>query len=114
MFGNKPLSLGRVYDTITIREGGEKLVLHVNNDPSRIVLGLNQAQKRLKSIDENTTQEERLEIARFFAGVIFGEEQTEKLLEFYYGDPSCVISISGKYFAERLSKIISKAQKQAK
>ena len=112
MFGKKSLSLGRVYDTVKITEGGETLVLHVNNDPSRIVIGLNEAQKRLQSIDENTTEEERAEIARFFSSVIFGDEQTKKLFDFYYGDPMCVISIASKYFSERLAKKITKAQKR--
>lgn len=112
MFGNKSLSLGRIYDTVRITEGGSSLVLHVNNDPSRIVIGLNEAQKRLQSIDENTTEEEKTEIARFFASVIFGDEQTQKLFDFYYGDPMCVIGISSNYFSKRLAKKITKAQKK--
>lgn len=114
MFGNKDLSLGRVYDTVTIREGGSKLKLHVNNDPNRIVLGLNEAQKRLKSIDENTPAEERTEIAKFFAGCIFGDDQAQELLDFYYGDAMCVVSICGKYFSERLAKKITEAQKKSR
>ena len=114
MFGKKELTLNRVYDTITIKEGGERLVLHVNGDPNRIVIGLNEAQKRLKSIDENTTDEEKAEIARFFASVIFGDEQTQKLFDFYYNDAMCVISIASKYFSQRLAKKISEAQKKAK
>lgn len=114
MFGNNTLTLGRVYDTVTIREGGEKLKLHVNADPSRIVVGLSQAQKRLVTINEETTDEERKEIALFFAGVIFGEEQAQKLLDYYYGDSSCVVAVCGQYFAKRLSKLITKAQKKTK
>ena len=114
MFRKKDLSLGRVYDTISIREGSERLVLHVNNDPNRIVIGMNESQKRLKSIDKDTTDEERAEIARFFASVIFGDEQTQKLFDFYYGDAMCVISIASKYFSERLAKKIIEAQKKAK
>lgn len=114
MFGNKDLSLGRVYDTISIREGSDKLILHVNGDPNRIVIGLNEAQKRLKSIDKDTTDEEKAEIARFFASVIFGDDQTQQLFDFYYGDAMCVITIASKYFAQRLAKKISEAQKKAK
>ena len=114
MFGNNTLTLGRVYDTVTIREGGEKLNLHVNADPSRIVVGLSQAQKRLVTINEETTDEERKEIALFFAGVIFGEEQAQKLLDYYYGDSSCVVAVCGQYFSRRLSKLITKAQKKTK
>ena len=112
MFGNNTLSLGRVYDTVTIREGGEKLTLHVNADPSRIVVGLSQAQKQLVTIDENTTDEEREKIALFFASVIFGEEQAQKLLDYYYGDSSCVVAVCGQYFSKRLSKLITKSQKR--
>lgn len=114
MFRNKPLSLGRVYDTVTIKEGGEKLTLHVNSDPSRIVVGLAQAQKRLVTINEETSDEEREEIAMFFASVIFGEEQARKLLDYYYGDSSCVVAVCGQYFAKRLSKLITKSQKKLK
>ena len=112
MFGNNTLSLGRVYDTVTIREGGEKLTLHVNAYPSRIVVGLSQAQKQLVTIDENTTDEEREKIALFFASVIFGEEQAQKLLDYYYGDSSCVVAVCGQYFSKRLSKLITKTQKR--
>ena len=114
MFGKKSLSLYRVYDTVKVREGGETLTLHVNSDPARIIAGLNQAQKMLKSIDKDTSAEEKTEIAMFFAGVIFGDNQAQALLDFYYGDSLCVISICSKYFADRLGKKISAAQKKAK
>ena len=114
MFGNNSLSLNRVYDNIKIREGSETLSLHVNNDPARIVAGLNEAQKRLKSIDQDTSEESRKEIALFFAAAIFGEEQAKQILDFYYGDSYCVISICSKYFSERLAKKITEAQKKAK
>lgn len=114
MFRKNTLTLDRVYDTIRITEGGETLTLHVNSDPSRIVVGLAQAQKRLVTITEETPDEEREEIARFFSGVIFGEEQTQKLFDFYYGESSCVVAVCGQYFAKRLSKLISKAQKKTK
>lgn len=112
MFGKNTLSLGRVYDTITIREGSEKLTLHVNADPSRIVVGLAQAQKQLVTINEETTDEERKQIALFFAGVIFGEEQAQALLDYYYGEAACVVAVCGQYFSKRLSKLITKVQKK--
>ena len=112
MFRKNTLTLGRVYDTIKIREGGETLTLHVNSDPSRIVVGLAQAQKQLVTITEETSDEEREKIAMFFAGVIFGDEQARKLLDFYYGESSCVVAVCGQYFSKRLSKLISKAQKR--
>ena len=112
MFGKNTLTLGRVYDTVKITEGGETLKLHVNSDPSRIVVGLAQAQKRLVTINEETPDDEREEIALFFATVIFGEEQARKLLDFYYGESACVVAVCGQYFSKRLSKLITKAQKR--
>ena len=112
MFQNKPLSLNRVYDTVSIKEGNQKLILHVNADANRLVVALSQAQKRLQTINENTTDEERADISRFFATAIFGEEQTQRLFDYYYNDAGCVIAICGKYFAERLGKLITKAQKK--
>lgn len=114
MFGKNTLSLHRVYDTVTINENGSKLTLHVNADPSRLVVGLSQAQKQLVTIDAETPDEEREKIALFFAGVIFGEEQAKKLLEYYFGDSSCVVAVCGQYFANRLTKLITKAQKKRK
>ena len=114
MFGKNTLTLGRVYDTVNVTEGGKTLTLNVNSDPSRLVVGLSQAQKRLATITKDTPDEERDEIARFFSEVIFGEEQTEKLCAFYYGDWSCVVAICGKYFAQRLGKLITKQQKKMK
>lgn len=113
MFGKYTLSLGRVYDRIVIREGKEKLELHVDADPNRMVAGLDQAQRQLKTITEETTDEEQRKIALYFAGVIFGAEQANKLMEYYHGDGACVVSVCGKYFADRLGKIIIKAQKKA-
>jgi hypothetical protein len=114
MFRKHTLSLNRVYDTVTIREGGKTLTLHVNADANRLVVGLAQAQKRLMTIDENTPDDEREEISRFFSDTIFGAEQTQELFDYYYGDASCVIAICGTYFSERLSKLISKAQRKIK
>lgn len=112
MFGNNTLTLGRVYDTVVIKEGGQQLTLHVNSDPSRMVVGIDQARNRLHTITAETSDEELKDIALFFAGVIFGNEQGQKLLDFYYGDSSCVVAVCGKYFADRLSKKITKAQKK--
>lgn len=107
------LSLNRVHDTVRIREGGETLLLRVDADPLRIVAGLNRAQESLKSIDENTTAEDQARIARFFAGVIFGDKQADELMTFYRDDSACVINVCGRYFADRLAGLITRAQKKA-
>ena len=107
------LSLNRVHDRIKINEGAESLVLVVDGDPMRMVAGILQAQKLLQAIDENSTDEQTHNAAQYFAEVIFGKEQTAKLFDFYRDDAGCVVSVCGKYFKERLSKMLDKAQRKA-
>lgn len=108
------LSLNRIHDRVRITEGDERMDLRVDADPMRMVAGLNEAQRRLKTITDDTTTEEMREIATYFAGVMFGADQAAALLEFYHDDAACVINVCGKYFSDRLSKLIAKAQKRMK
>lgn len=110
------LTLNRVHDTITIKEQGDEIRLVVNADPMRIVAGLNNAQKKLTALAENkdATADETMDAAKFFASVIFGAEQAEKLVAFYGDDAGCVITACGQYFRQRLAGIIAKAQKKTK
>ena len=55
-----------------------------------------------------------LKAARYFAGVIFGSDQAEKLIDFYHGDGLCVINLCAKYMTGRLNKLIAKVQKKSK
>lgn len=114
MFGKYTISLNRVHDTVRIREGGEALELRVDADPMRMVAGLNTAQKMLRELDADAADEKARDAARYFAGVIFGEEQAEKLWEFYRGDGACVVSVCGQYFTRRLHRLIERAQKRAR
>ena len=107
------ISLNRVHDKIRIREGDETLVLKVDADPLRMVAGIMQAQKILQAIDDNSTEEQRHNAAQYFAEVIFGPKQAQELREFYHDDTACIINVCGKYFSERLSKLIDKAQRKA-
>lgn len=109
------ITMNRVHDTVTVREGGDKLTLIVNGDAQRMVAGLTRAQRRMKEISEGEpSPEQTKDIALFFAGVIFGNEQAEKLMHFYADDPGSVISICGKYFRERLADKITAMQKKMK
>ena len=108
------LSLNRVHDKVRINEGDEHLLLKVDADPVRMVAGILQAQKILQAIDDNSTEEQRHDAAEFFCGCIFGKEQTAQIFDFYHDDTGCVINVCGRYFAERLSKLIDKAQRKAK
>jgi hypothetical protein len=107
------VTLNRVHDIVRIREGGDSLRLIVDGDPMRMVAGLNEAQKILKAIDTETTDEEKLKAAEYFAEVIFGKEQAKQILDFYRNDSLCVINLCGTYFRDRLGKLIEKAQKKA-
>ena len=108
------LSLNQVHDKITIREGEERLTLTVSGDSMRMVAGLNKAQQKMVALKDDSTEEDIKEAAEFFASVIFGKEQAKKLIEFYADDPSCVISVCGQYFRERLALKIAKVQKKMK
>ena len=110
------ITLNRVHDVLTVREGNEKLSLTVDGDSMRIVAGLNVAQQKMNEITakEDPTETEIREAAETFATVIFGKEQTEKLFAFYNNDPGCVISICGQYFKNRLAARIAKVQRRLK
>ena len=113
MFG-RTITLNRVHDSITIKEGQERLKLVVNGDAMRMVAGLNKAQKRMLALKDDTPEDEVKETAKYFASVIFGDEQAGKMMEFYADDPGCVINVCGQYFRERLAERIAKAQKKMK
>ena len=108
------ISLNRVYDTVKIKEGGNSLILKVNADSRQVVTELTAVQKRLQAMTDSTPGDERHEVCMQFATVIFGAEQAKELSEFYGNDDSCLLGICGKYFADRLSKLISSAQKKMK
>ena len=106
------MSLHRVHDRVQITEGGEKLNLYVDSDPARMVAGLAQAQKMLQGLTNDSTEEEQRSAAEYFAQAIFGKDQAEQLMAFYLKDAGCVINVCGRYFNQRLGRLITKAQKK--
>jgi ABC-type hemin transport system substrate-binding protein len=106
------MTLNRVHDDVEIREGGDSLILHVEADPDRVVAGLNERSRRMKTLTNDSTEDDFTEAARFFASVIFGAEQAEKLLEFYHKDANCVMRACSEYFTRRLSHMITDIQKK--
>ena len=115
MFGKGyKITLNRVHDVVTIREGDESVKLTVNGDSMRMVAGLNKAQKKMLELDDNATDEQVKECAEYFAAVIFGKEQAAQLMAFYADDPGCVISVCGQYFKNRLAGKIAAVQKKLK
>lgn len=99
-----------VSDKVTFRNVDRVLNLTVRADGGNIVRNLKKAQERLAAETDTSTEEERLESARFFAASMFGDEQARQIVDLYDGDPFAIISVCGDYFSARLSKIITKVQ----
>ena len=109
------ITLNRVRDRITIKEGNESLVLAVDCDSTAIVTRIRNAQESIIKVSNGkSTEEERNQAARQFSEAIFGKEQTDRLSAFYNDDLSCVVTICGMYFEKRLCKKITAAQKSLK
>ena len=106
------LSLNRVHDTVRVSEGGETLILRVDDDAMRMVAAITSAKKRLDSIQEDSCDADKLDAAKTFARAIFGEKNADALSEFYRNDPACIIAICARYFSMQLAKKITKAQKR--
>lgn len=112
-FRGYEMTMNRVHDKVTVREGDEHITLVVNGDAMRMVAGLNKAQQKMKELDENSPDEAVKDAAEYFAAVIFGKDQAAQLMEFYADDPGCVITVCGQYFKARLAAKIEKVQKKA-
>ena len=111
------ISLHRVRDRITVREGDETLTLCVDSDANSIISRLQKAQKVLSAIDGESTDEDRRQAARGLSESIFGTKQTDELFAFYNQDANCVVTICGMYFSDPkngLGKKITRAQKKSK
>ena len=113
---NREVSLNRIHHTVYVNENGEKLKLVVNADPMRITAGMNKAKAKLNAAVHRADpdDDEIRDAAMFFAAVLFGKEQTEKLMEFYAGDTACVINICAQIFRDQLTDKITAAQKRMK
>ena len=100
-----------VSDKAVFRNVDKTIDLYVRSDAASLVTRLKQANDKLREITEDSDEFERVDAARFFARSIFGEEQGDKLIDFY-NDPLAVIAALGIYFEKQLGKKITKAQKK--
>jgi hypothetical protein len=100
-----------VSDKVTFRNVDKTLTLYVRGDAASFVVGLKKAQEKLSAMNDETSECERVNCARFFARTLFGEEQGDKLVDFY-NEPLAIITVCGMYFKDRLAKKITKAQKK--
>lgn len=100
-----------VSDKVTFRNVDKTLTLTVRADASALVLGIKRANAHISALTDENTEADTETAARFFASVIFGEDQAARLYDFY-GNPLTVISVLGIYFRDRLANKITKAQKR--
>lgn len=100
-----------IEDKATFRNVDKTLTLYVRSNATSLVTGLKLAQEKLKALSDDSDECQRMNAARFFAKSIFGEEQADKLVDFY-NDPLAIVSVVGMYFEKRLKKKIMKAQKR--
>ena len=100
-----------VSDKVTFRNVDKTLTLYVRSNATAMVVNLKQAQDKLKELNDDADECERMNAARFFARSVFGEEQGDKLVDFY-NEPLAIISVMGMYFDKQLKKKITKAQKK--
>ena len=111
MFFKKEISPYTVEDKVTFRNVDKTLTLYVRGDAAAFVVGLKKAQEKLTEITDDSDECERVNTARLFARTLFGEEQGDKLIDFY-NEPLAVITVCGMYFQKQLAKKITKAQKK--
>jgi hypothetical protein len=100
-----------VTDTVVFRNGDDRIKMQVRADDSLLVIGIKRANERIRTLTDDTPDDEKKTAALMLAQAIFGDDQGTALYDFY-GDPYAVISACGLYFRERLAKIITKAQKR--
>ncbi len=113
MFGKvKEINPYPVSDKVRFRNLDKTITLTVRGSASSMILALKMAQERLSALTDESTDTERQEAAHGFSTAIFGKDQTDRLMEFYGNDYLAVITACGTYFSERLSHILTKAQKK--
>ena len=100
-----------VSDKVTFRNVDKTLTLYVRSDAASLVVNLKRAQDRLKELTDESSPEERISAAKYFAQSVFGEKQAEQLVEFYE-EPLAILSAVGMYFDKQLRQKITKAQKR--
>lgn len=101
-----------VRDRVAFVEGNEKLVLYVDVDPLAFVAEMQKSITELKELNDNSTDEDFLNAAKDLAVKMFGETQSQQLIEFYHGSAKQLFNVTSRYFVERLNGLISSKQKK--
>ena len=111
MFFKNEINPYQVTDKVTFRNVDKTITLYVRSSAASLVVGLKQSQDKLKELTDESDECQRMNAARFFAKSIFGEEQADRLVDFY-NEPLAIVAVLGMYFDKRLKKKITKAQKK--
>ena len=111
MFFKNEINPYQVTDKVTFRNVDKTITLYVRSSAASLVVGLKQSQDKLKELTDESDECQRMNAARFFAKSIFGEEQADRLIDFY-NEPLAIVAVLGMYFDKRLKKKITKAQKK--
>ena len=113
MFKPFTIKLRRVHDKVAITNGETTLTLTVDATPEKLVSGLLQARQKMQALGPESTTEEMLDAARDVAAAIFGDEQAQKLMDYYPQDTAMsVFDVCERYFSGRLNKLIEREQKK--
>ena len=99
-----------VTDKVDFRNVDKTMTMTVRADAPTLMMNLQKAQEIMSGIKNDSSEEEKIKAARFFAWAVFGDE-SERLIAFY-NDPTAIIVAVGMYFRKRLKDKITKAQKK--
>ena len=102
---------GHVQDKVRF-DGG--LVLRVDGDAWKMLFDVEAARQSAQSLKADSPEEDKKKAAMRFATAIFGENQAEKLMNFYHGDVGSVLGVCGQYINNRLIKRITRVQQRQK
>ena len=102
---------GHVQDKVRF-DGG--LVLRVDGDAWKMLFEVEAARQAAQSLKADSPEEDKKKAAMRFATAIFGENQAEKLMNFYHGDAGSMLGVCGQYINNRLIKKITRVQKRQK
>lgn len=112
-------SKNRLSDTLTVKSGVKTLTLTVDMDLAAAAQALRKAQQQLaeaqKVAIENRTQETAEAYGAALRGlicVVFGEKQTDSLIDFYEGQPQSLLDDIMPYIFRHIVPAVTKASRR--
>lgn len=112
-------SKNRLSDTLTVKSGVKTLTLTVDMDLAAAAQALRKAQQQLaeaqKVAIENRTQETAEAYGAALRGlicVVFGEKQTDSLIDFYEGQPQSLLDDLMPYIFRYIVPAVAKASRR--